>query len=213
MAGCCDPRGYDKVFGAGFAKRTAKKYRRRGLDPAARRMVDFLAAEGLSGATVLEIGGGVGNIGVELLRRGAESATTLELSSSYEEEARRLAREAGVADRVHRRVVDIVAEPDGVAPADLVVLHRVVCCYPDHERLLGAAADHCRSRLAFTHPPRNLFSRGLLAGENAMLALMRRDFRAFVHPPAAMVEVVAARGFRPAYDHPGRIWQVKGLAR
>ena len=213
MAGCCDPRGYDKVFGAGFAKRTAKKYRRRGLDPAARRMVDFLAAEGLSGATVLEIGGGVGNIGVELLRRGAVSATTLELSSSYEDEARRLAREAGVADRVHRRVVDIVAEPDGVEPADLVVLHRVVCCYPDHERLLGAAAVHCRSRLAFTHPPHNLVTRGLVAGENAMLAVMRRDFRAFVHPPAAMVEVVAARGFRPAYDHPGRIWQVKGLAR
>ena len=40
-----------------------------------------------------------------------------------------------------------------------------------------------------------------------------RGFRAFVHPPAAMVEVVVARGFRPAYDHPGRIWQVKGLAR
>lgn len=213
MAGCCDPRGYDKVFGAGFAKRTAKKYRRRGLDPAARRMVDFLAAEGLSGATVLEIGGGVGNIGVELLRRGAESATTLELSSSYEDEARRLAREAGVADRVHRRVVDIVAEPDGVEPADLVVLHRVVCCYPDHARLLGAAADHCRSRLAFSHPPRNLASRAVLAVENAMHALVGREFRTFAHPPDEMLAALTTHGLRPVLTHPGRVWQVQGLVR
>jgi magnesium-protoporphyrin O-methyltransferase len=28
-----------------------------------------------------------------------------------------------------------------VAPTDLV-LHRVVCCYPDYQRLLAAAADH-----------------------------------------------------------------------
>ena len=213
MAGCCDPRGCDRMFGAGFARHVAKKYRRRGLDPAATRMVDFLAGEDVSGATVLEIGGGVGEIGVELLRRGAERATTLELSSAYDDEARRLAEEAGVADRVHRTVADIATSPDDVESADLVVLHRVVCCYPDYERLLGAAADHCRSRLAFSHPPRHLVSRAVVAVENATSRLRRREFRAFTHPPEAMVGVVVARGLRPVLAHPARIWQVEGLAR
>ena len=213
MAGCCDPNGCGQMFGRGFARRVAKQYRRRGLDPTATRMVDFLAPEDLGGATVLEIGGGVGEIGLELLSRGAARAVNLELSPAYDDEARRLAREAGVADRVEQRVVDIAASPDEVEPADLVVLHRVVCCYPDYERLLGAAADHCRARLAFSHPPRNVVSRAALAAQHAVFRLLGREFRAFAHPPAAMVDVVAGRGFRPVLAHAGRIWQVQGLAR
>ncbi|HET6561915.1 MAG TPA: methyltransferase domain-containing protein [Marmoricola sp.] len=213
MAGCCDPRGCEQIFGAKFARHVARKYRRRGLDAAAGRMVDFLAADGLSGATVLEIGGGLGEIGVELLKRGASRATTLELSSAYDDAALRLASEAGVASRVERQVTDVATSPDDVGPADLVVLHRVVCCYPDYERLLGAAADHCRSRLAFSHPPRNLVSRGVLAAQNTAFRVMGREFRAFVHPPAAMVEVVVSRGMRLVTAQPGMVWQVKGLAR
>lgn len=213
MTGCCDPGGHERIFGDGFARRVAKQYRRRGLGRAATRMVDFLAPSDLEGATVLEIGGGVGEIGLELLRRGAGRATTLELSTGYDDEAGRLAEEAGVADRVERRHVDIATSPDDVPSADLVVLHRVVCCYPDFERLLGAAADHCRSRLAFSHPPRNLASRAVLAVENGFLRLARQEFRAFVHPPEKMVEAAAARGLRPALAHPGLVWQVQGLTR
>ena len=213
MAGCCDPRGCDDVFRAGFAGRVAKRYRRRGLDEAATRLVDFLAADGLAGATVLDIGGGVGEIGLELLRRGAGSVVTLELSTAYDEEAHRLARQAGVADRMHRQIVDIAASPSQVAPADLVVLHRVVCCYPDHERLLGAAADHCRRRLAFSHPPRTLTSRALLAAENALYAVRGREFRTFAHPPAEMLAVLSAHGLRPVMTRPDRVWHVQGLAR
>ncbi len=213
MAGCCDPNGCEQMFGRGFARKVAKRYRKRGLDAAATRMVGFLEGEGLEDATVLEIGGGVGEIGVELLRRGAARATCLELSTAYDDEAGRLAQEAGVAGRVQRQVVDIAASPGEVEPADLVVLHRVVCCYPDFERLLGAAAEHCRARLAFSHPPRNFVSRAAIASQNGLFRLARREFRAFTHPPAAMVAVVASHGFRPVLAHRAPIWQVEGLVR
>jgi len=213
MAGCCDPRGCERMFGARFARHVAKRYRRRGLDPAARRMVDFLAGDGVRGASVLEIGGGIGEIGVELLKRGADQVTTLELSTAYDGEARRVAEEAGVVDRMHRKVTDIATSPDDVEPADLVVLHRVVCCYPDYARLLGAAADHCRNRLAFSHPPRNVISRLVLATQNATFAVLGREFRTFAHPPTAMVGVVVGQGMRAVMAHPGKIWQVEGLAR
>jgi magnesium-protoporphyrin O-methyltransferase len=176
-------------------------------------MVEFLAADGLTDATVLDIGGGVGQVGIELLRRGAASVVTLELSPAYDEQARRLAQEAGVADRVTRQVVDLAATPERVGQADLVVLHRVVCCYPDHARLLGAAADHCRSRLAFSHPPRNLASRAFLAGQNAMFALTGKEFRTFAHPPAQMRDVLVDHGLRPAMTRADRVWHVQGLTR
>ena len=79
MAGCCDPHGCDGVFRNRFARHVAARYRRRGLGGTEQRMVDFLAARGTEGASVLEIGGGVGELHLELLRLGAARATNLEL--------------------------------------------------------------------------------------------------------------------------------------
>lgn len=191
----------------------AARYRRRGLDKPSRRMVEFLESRGLEGATVLEVGGGVGEIQLELLKRGAARTVNLELSEGYEAEALQLAREAGVEGRVERRLHDIAVEPAAVEPVDVVVLHRVVCCYPDYERLLGAAGEHAGRLLVFSHPPRNAISRAVVAAQNLGLRLARRDFRTFAHPPAAMLEVLARRGLRPAYRHRGVPWQVAGLER
>ena len=142
---CCDPRGCDRFFGGRFARRVASRYRKRGLDSTASRIVEFLESRGIADATVLEIGGGVGEIQIELLRRGARRGVNLELSAAYEGEAQRLLAEAGLAGRVERRLVDIAVAPGEVEPADAVVPHRVVCWYPDYERLLGAAADRAVS--------------------------------------------------------------------
>jgi cyclopropane fatty-acyl-phospholipid synthase-like methyltransferase len=115
------------MFDPRFAKRMAR-YRKRGLDKTSRRMVELLKQAGVQDATVLEIGGGVGEIHLEVLRGGAASETNLELSPAYDAQAARLLAEAGLANRVHRRLVDIAADPTAVEPADIVVLHRVVCC-------------------------------------------------------------------------------------
>ena len=64
---------------------------------------------------MLEIGGGVGEIQLELLKRGAASAVKLELSPAYDAEARRLLREARIDERrVDRIRHDIAEDPDGV---------------------------------------------------------------------------------------------------
>jgi methyltransferase family protein len=213
MAGCCDPRGCDAFFGERFARRVAKRYRKRGLDRTAQRIVDFLAERGIEGATVLEVGGGVGEIQIELLKRGARRAVNLELSGAYESEARALLDEAGFAGRVERRRVDIAVAPEAVEPADAVVLHRVVCCYPDYERLLGAAADRAGRLLVFSYPRRNAMTRLFVAAQNLAFGVMRREFRTFAHPPERMVDVLGAHGLQPAYGEKQVVWQVTGLAR
>ena len=213
MAGCCNPRGCDKFFSARFARRAAKRYRKHGLDRSGRQIVAFLESRGLEGATVLEVGGGVGEIQLELLKRGVERTVNLELSPGYDQEAARLAREAGVDGRIERRIHDIAVAPAEVEPADIVVLHRVVCCYPDYERLLGAAADHARRLFVFSHPPRNLISRALLGTQNLGFRLAGREFRTFTHPPPAMLAVLERHGLRPVFTHRGIPWQVAGLER
>jgi 2-polyprenyl-3-methyl-5-hydroxy-6-metoxy-1,4-benzoquinol methylase len=210
---CCDRDGYQATFSDRFARRMARRYGRRGLNTTQERLVGFLTAHGIEGATILEIGGGVGEIQVELLRRGAGSVTNLEISSSYEDEARSLLERSGMAERVTRRLLDIATASDDVERADVVVLHRVVCCYPDYERLLGAAGGHARRLLVFSHPPRNAVTRLVIGWDNLLRRLRRNDFRAFVHPPEAMIAVLQAQGLTPSYRHHGLSWDVVGLER
>ena len=213
MPGCCNARGCDRFFGPRFARHVAKRYRKRGLDKTASRMLAFLDERGIAGASVLEVGGGIGEIQIELLKRGAAHAVNLELSAGYDDEASKLLRENGLEDKVERRLHDIAADPGAVEPADVVVLHRVVCCYPDYERLLHAAAVHAGRLLVFSYPPRNLVSRLVVATENVVFRLLRKEYRAFAHPTAAMIGVLSADGLRPTYAHRGLAWQVTGLER
>lgn len=213
MGSCCDSDGCAKVFGARRARRAARRYRKQGLDPTARQMIDLLPAEDVRGAGVLEIGGGIGQLHVELLRRGAASAVNLELSAAYDEEARRLLARSGLTSRVQRRLADIATSPGAVEPADVVVLHRVVCCYPDHAALLGAAADRTRHHLLVSHPPDTRLTRALFAAENLVRRIRRQDFQVFVHPAEAMAAVLAGHGLAVGPEVRSKGWRIRLATR
>jgi magnesium-protoporphyrin O-methyltransferase len=210
---CCDPKDYESVFTRRFARRVAKRYTRRGLSPAADQIVDFVTGRGVQGASVLEIGGGVGEIQLELLRRGAAHVTNLEISTQYEEEAARLLQRFGMAGRVDRRLLDIARSPERVEPADVVILHRVVCCYPDYQRLLSAAATHARRLLVYSHPADHLAARAAVGAENLLRRVRRNAFRAYVHPPEAMIAAAEAEGVHTTYRQRSWDWDVVGMQR
>lgn len=216
MPDCCNPGAtrYEKVFDDRFAHDVAKRYRRRGLTGPERRIVDYLAALGLADRTVLEIGGGVGEIQVELLARGAARTTNLELSGAYEADAQALLEEHGVASRARRVVgVDLATNGDRIAGADYVVLHRVVCCYPDSVRLLGAAAGHARRAVVFSHPPRTWWTRMSVGIGNAMMRLRGREYRGYVHPVSAMYGALEQAGMQVAALRTGPRWWVVAATR
>jgi hypothetical protein len=166
-----------------------------------------------SSSAVDHIGGGVGDIQLELLGQGAIRTTNLELVDAYDTDATDLAESAGLRDRMTRRQVDIAATPDVVEAHDIVVLHRVVCCYPDYERLLTAAADHARRLLVFSHPPRNWMSWTFTHSQKVGFRLVGKSFQTFAHPQAAMVAAAEGRGMHTDYTYHGPVWPVVGLAR
>ena len=212
MAGCCSPRAYGEFFTQRVARRDAKRYRKRGLDPTAASLVRTIGD--VRGATVLDVGGGVGAIALELLQGGAERAITVELSPAYDEEARALARERGVEERVERRVADFAGDTPGTVPtADAVVLHRVVCCYPDYRALLTAASEHARRTLAFSFPRETWWIRMGFAAVNLFMKLRRCAFRGFVHPTPAVLAVPQERGFELDVHRAGTLWQIAVFRR
>jgi magnesium-protoporphyrin O-methyltransferase len=211
---CCQPpSGYSRLFSKRTARRDAKRYRRDGLDDTAEQMVTFLRERGVEGASVLEIGGGVGAVQLELLKSGAARTTNLELSPDYEEAAGDLARELGVEGRVERRLGDVVQEPDLAGGADAVVMHRVVCCYPDYDALVGAASERAQRFLVMSFPRPRRAVRTLFGALNVVARLLRWEYRTWVHPPEAMIAVAERRGLSLAEESRGRLWQVAALER
>ena len=211
---CCTPAAYGTVFDDREARRNARTYRKKGLDPTARRMVTFLSAQEEAPRTVLEIGGGIGALHVELLRAGVSRATNIELSPAYESVAQDLLADAGLTDRVERHLGDFAATPEAFPRADVVIMHRVVCCYPEAARLVSAAASRAQRYLAMSYPRDVWWVRVGLAVENLLLFSMRRiGFHIYVHPPHTILATAEAHGFTPALRHRGWVWEAVVLKR
>ncbi len=212
---CCTPPAasdYRRLFGRRLARHEARRYRRRGLPQSARGLVSL--AGDPAGASVLDVGGGVGDLSLELLERGAAQATVVELSDGYEEPAAALLAEHHLGGRVERRVGDFVLEAGLVEPHDLVVLHRVVCCYPDGPALVSAAASHARRRLLLTYPRERALTRLGTRAVNLWLRLTGCGFRIYVHPVAAIVEVARREGLGLTRREPeGMVWENAAFER
>jgi 2-polyprenyl-3-methyl-5-hydroxy-6-metoxy-1,4-benzoquinol methylase len=213
MSACCSS-GYDKFFGPRLARRNARRYRKRGLDDTARRLVDELASRGVTGASALEVGGGVGAIELELLKEGVERSTIVELSHGYDEEAETLAREAQLEERIERRHGDFVEQEALVDPADVVVMHKVVCCYPDPEKLVGAAARHSRRLLALSFPRDDAWWLRLAVRIGNVWFRLIGGIETFLHEPARVVAIAESAGLRAVlHERSGRIWRVAVFER
>lgn len=212
MSCCCSPAHAD-IFDERTARRDLRRYRRKGLDRPGRELAHILQKRGVAGKTLLEVGGGIGALQVELLQAGAAHATNLEISPAYEHVGQQLLEEGAVAGRAERLLGDIVQEPDLASEADVVMLNRVVCCYPDVEGLMGAAADRARSEIALSFPPDIWLARLINAASNLYLRLRGRAFRSYVHPQPAILAPALARGFRVEDERRAGVWRVVALVR
>ena len=213
VSDCCTPKGYSQVFSERGARSQARSYRRNGLDATSRRIVDLLKDQGVDGLTLLEVGGGIGAIQIELLKAGLARAVSVELTPTYETAAVELLREAGLEDRVERRVMDFVNAGSDIAAADIVVMNRVICCYPDMPRLAGAAADHAKSTLVMSFPKERWWSRVLMWMANVGMGMARREFRIFLHPTAQILATGERHGLKLSADRQGMFWEIAALRR
>jgi len=211
---CCTPppSEYRRLFNRRIARRESHRYRRRGLPRTARRLAALAGA--VDGATVLDVGGGLGTLALELLERGAARATNVELSGGYEDAARSLLAEHHLAERVERRVGDFVEQGGLVDRHDVVVLHRVVCCYPDADSLVATAAAHTGKRLLLTYPRERRLTRLGVRTVNLWLRLSGCGFRTYAHPVAAVAAAAEREGLTLESRAPcGAVWENAAFVR
>ena len=197
MTSCCS--GYcdvaDRQFSEKLAARDLSHYRRKGPGPTTRLMRDCIAAAGAARGHMLDVGGGIGALSLELLERGVEQATIVDASPAYTAAAAREARARGRDGAMHIVHADFLAAADRLPTVEIVTLDRVVCCYPAFAPLLSEAMRHSTRYVALSYPKDIWFVRSVVGMENAGRQVSGNPFRSFVHPASAMAELAASHGF------------------
>ncbi|MCC6628172.1 MAG: methyltransferase domain-containing protein [Chloroflexi bacterium] len=213
MTCCHQCRGIEAEFNPKLVRREIDQYRRQGPRGTTRLLIAALIAEGVAGLTLLDIGGGVGAVQHALLAAGATRAAAVEAASAYAAAARAEAEWRGLTDRVTLMQGDFITLAPSVAPADIVTLDRVICCYPDMPALVGLSAARARRLYGVVYPRDAWWTRLGLALINTFYRLRRSPFRVFAHPSAAVEERLRAHGLTRRYHRTTAIWQVAVYAR
>lgn len=196
------------VFNSKLARRELRRYRRRGPHLATGVLIDAVRAEGVTGRTVLDIGGGVGAIQHELLAAGAARVLNVDASPDYQETVRREAEGRGTLERIAFYAGDFVEIAPALPIAEFVTLDRVLCCYPDVRALVGASAEHARVLWGAVFPRETRFMRFGMRLINLVQRLRRSAFRIYSHARVEIEEELVARGFEQRVYRQTLLWQV-----
>jgi len=206
---CCAPcASTGLLFNPKVAESDLRRYRRKGPHPTTRMILEELRRRALEGAYLLDVGGGIGVLGVELLAAGIGKVVEVDASPAYLAVAGRQFAERGWAERATLLAGDFAALAAPPEPADVVTLDRVVCCYPDYEALLERAAGCTRRVLALSYPRDRWYVRWVVALENLWRRTTRSAFRSFVHRPARLAAVIERSALRRVARRGNATWVV-----
>jgi SAM-dependent methyltransferase len=127
-----------------------EEYQRNGLSSSSNLLLRRLIDDGLPGRTVLDLGCGSGIFSIEALKNGASSSIGVDLSPIMIATANKLASDKGLVMKAKFMVGDAAKQDHQLS--DIVILDKVVCCYPSIEGLLSKASMACRERLGLIVP-------------------------------------------------------------
>lgn len=167
---CCKPPGQRKMN-----TKISRKARR--------ELIQALREIGIGGKTVLDVGCGPGDLTRELIMQGAASGLGVDLAEQTLEEARKRAANDELSERVEFRVGN--GAKDELGKHDVVVLDKVICCYPNWRELVDNTSGAAASVYGFIIPRSDglngLFVRAFIGLGNVFLRIRKCGFRPHVH--------------------------------
>lgn len=204
-ATCCHSKSAGKFFSF-LAHGSRKRFERKGFEASQEQLLNGLQEVGYQGATVLEVGCGVGHLHQSLLEKGAHTATGIDLAPKMLSEANDWAAERRLGDRVRYIEGDFMDVDEDLEKAEICLLDKVVCCYPDAHGLLHKSLEKTRRTYALTYPRNRWFVRVGTRLWNFLLLLMRSDFRTFTHDPIQIEKWIVGQGFLKQFEDQTAAW-------
>ena len=211
---CCSPHSNSaNRFFSFFAGRYRKRFEKKGFEPSQKQLLEGLEQAGYKDAKILEIGSGVGHLHQTLLEQGANSAVGIDLASKMICEAQQWANDRGLTDRTSYIEGDFMEIADSVENADVTVLDKVVCCYPDADGLVHESLARTNRVYALTYPRNRWYVRAVMGVTAWVMKIMRSDFRSYVHDPELIEKWISDTGFDKVYQDNNLVWLTQVYVR
>ena len=206
---CCQCQGIEREFDRKSVLEELEDYQAGEVDKTTQWLIDAIVELDISGNSLLDIGGGVGMIQHQLLQAGVSEVVSVDASTAYYEASMEEAERRGFADKITFQHGNFVSLAEDLAPADIVTLDRVVCCYHDMPALLGRAATRANRVLGLVYPRDAWWLKLGSRFANGGLRLQRNPFRVFIHPVSDIESIIHGAGFKERFARSTMFWNVR----
>lgn len=205
---CRQCQGIESMFNERLVSGEVSDYHRKGAHKTTRILIEALKAQGIQGLSLLDIGGGVGAIQHALLVAGVQNATDVDASQAYLNAAKQEAQARGLGDRVNFQHGNFVDIAEKIPVADIVTLDRVICCYPDMQKLVSLSAARARKLYALVYPRDVWWIKTGLKVVNFFCRSRKNFFQIFAHPTREVEAIANSAGLKPRFYRRTLFWQV-----
>lgn len=211
MMGCCGHcRDAGNLFGEQKAQRDLRSYRKNGPNKSTNLLLETIRSSGIAidNSSLLDVGSGIGGIQLELFKEGLDHAANVEASSAYLQASQKEAERQGRSDQTSYYLGDAVELAAELAEADIVTLDRVICCYPDAEKLIEATASKATQLYGVVYPRDRWITRVGLWLSNFWFWLRRSEFRTYLSPSGYIDDLIKKQGFARHEHKQTFLWHV-----
>jgi magnesium-protoporphyrin O-methyltransferase len=195
---CC---GANQQFNLKSAKKDLKRYLKKGPRKPTKLLVEALKEIDLKDLTLLDIGGGIGPIPLELIPHGLTKITNVDASEGYVIVAKSEAKKRNYNNLITSHLGDFTDVQEQIKPHDIVTLDKVICCYPFMDDLLKTSLSKTKKYYALVYPQANWLSKLGVKILNLTLKLRGNPFRTFIHSPLLVENSIANAGFKKIYSN------------
>jgi hypothetical protein len=202
---CSDAGG---LFSQRIAERELRHFRKKGPRRSTQILLRSIGPPKTHGMNLMDIGSGVGAIPHKLLASGLASAVVIDASAAYLEASAQEATRRGHRERLTYHHGDFVDLAKSLGPADIVTLDRVICCYPDVDKLVNSSAEKAMHVYALVYPRERWITRIGSVLVNALLRLRGGAFRIYIHSSSTIDALLRQHGFRRSFYGHTFLWQV-----
>jgi predicted TPR repeat methyltransferase len=212
MNDCCPPTPINDLnhhFDQERAEEDALDYRDNGINSRGEKMLAYLDMEGVALKSALDIGCGSGALHHELMLRNiVKDVHAMDASEAFLAAAASNANEMGLAERVEYQLGDFALLSEQATEADLVLMDRVVCCYPELEGLLVTAIDKSKQYLVLSYPRDSQLVRLYYRWRALVKSIQRSAFRLYYHEPTRIRELALEGGLELVDQAQEDFWQI-----
>ena len=214
MMDCCSKEVIESRFDDDYVQKKLNRYHKKGPKKTTSLLARVIAGEMQEDMSLLDIGGGIGDLQHILIPLGVARAINCEASSAFVKACDQEARTHGYADQITHLQSDFVEVAGEIPEADIVTLDRVICCYPDMPKLVTSSIQKARQLYGIVIPSEKWWVKLTTSVYyNLRFFLQRNPFRAFVHSTEAIENLIQAAGFTRLFYKEISGWQILVFSR